>query len=152
MFLRLASDLKASAEPKVELVGEVLDIAGNEQDSGKDNDALDRIAPTLTVTIDEGSRPSTRDKVNLRITADENIGSPTVTFNEVISYGTKDEDTKVDPDGAKGTGAVKFVSSDEYTAVISAASAVDGLYTVRVTATDSTGGNLGATGDNDEQG
>ena len=82
VFLRLASDLKADADPKVELVGEVLDLAGNEQDTGN-VDALDRIAPTLTVTIDEGSRPVTKDKVNLRITSDETVGKPTVTYSKV---------------------------------------------------------------------
>ena len=144
VFLRLSSDLKANAEPKVQLVGEVLDLAGNEQDTGTISEAADRIAPTLEVTIDEGSRPVTKDKVNLTITSDENIGSPTVEFVQVFSY---DDKAKVTDDSDKGTGTVKFVSATEYTAVVSAGNAADGLYSVHVSATDAAGGNVGMTGD-----
>jgi len=143
VFLRLSADLSANAEPKVERVGDVLDLAGNEQDTGVDNDALDRIAPTLTVTIDEGSRPVTMDKVNLTIAADENIGTPKVEYVQVMSHDGK---AKATDDSARGTGAVKFVSSTEYSAVVSPGGVADGLYTVFVEATDASGGNLGVTG------
>ena len=145
VFLRLSSDLKASAEPKVELVGEVLDLAGNEQDTGVDNDALDRIAPTLTVTIDEGTRPVTMDKVNLTISSDENVGTPTVTFHNVMQKTVDDETTQTI--GAVNNGTVKFVSATEYTAVVSAGNTSDGLYSIYVKATDAAGGNIGMTGD-----
>lgn len=144
VFLRLGSDLKASAEPKVELVGEVLDLAGNEQDTGTIASASDRIAPTLTVTIDEGSRPSTMGKVNLTITSDENIGSPTVEYAQVISY---DGDAMVTDNSDEGMGTAKFVSATEYTAQVSAGGKTDGVYTIQVKATDASGGNVGITGD-----
>ena len=143
VFLRLAADLKANAEPKVQLVGEVLDLAGNEQDTGSDPDATDRIAPTLTVTIDEGNRPATMDKVNIRITSDENIGSPTVDFVQVFS---SDGKAKVTGDSEGSTGTVKFVSATEYTAVLASGNLNDGLYTVFVEATDTAGGNNGTAG------
>lgn len=145
VFLRLSADLDADAEPKVELTGEVLDLAGNEQDSGVDNDALDRIAPTLTVTIDEGSRPVTMDKVNLTITSDENIGTPKVTFRNVMQKTVDDKTTKTV--GASIPGTATFVSATEYTAVVSAGNSDDGLYTIHVEATDAAGGNMGMTGD-----
>ena len=63
--------MNPNARPKVELVGEVSDIAGNRLKSGKDSDADDRVAPTLAVTLMEGDRPVTKDKVNLTITSDE---------------------------------------------------------------------------------
>ncbi len=148
VFLRLSADLKANAEPKVELVGDVLDLAGNEQDTGTDNDALDRIAPTLTVTIDEGSRPATMDKVNLTIESNENIGSPTIEFVQVFSY---DGDAMVTDDSDKNMGTAKFVSATKYTAVVSAGSVADGLYTIHVKATDAAGGNIGMTGDMTEE-
>ena len=144
VFLRLGSDLKANAEPKVELVGDVLDLAGNEQDAGTITSASDRIAPTLTVTIDEGSRPSTMGKVNVTITSDENIGSPTVEYAQVMSY---DGDAMVTDNSEDGMGTVKFVSATEYTAVVSAGGKTDGLYTIHVKATDAAGGNVGMTGD-----
>ena len=143
VFLTLSSDLNASAEPKVQLVGEVLDLAGNEQDSGTDNDALDRIAPTLTVTIDEGARPATMDKVNITITSDENIGSPTVMAKQVFS---SDGKAMVNSDSDDITGTVKFVSATEYTAEVAAGNDDDGLYTIHVEATDAAGGNKGSTG------
>ena len=144
VFLHLSSDLNADAEPKVELVGEVLDLAGNEQDTGVDNDATDRIAPTLTVKISEGNRPVTKDKVNLIITSDEVIGSPTIEFVEVTSHSG---DAEVTPDSDRGMSTPKFVSSTEYTAVVSAGNYVDGLYTIHVKATDAAGGNIGMKGD-----
>ena len=145
VFLTLSADLKPNAEPKVQLVGTVSDLAGNEQDTGVDNAATDRIAPTLTVTIDEGSRPATQARVNLTITADENIGAPTITITEVSAV-----DDKVfidDNDVDNGNSTHKFVSSTEYTAVVNVGNTEDGLYTIHVEATDATGGNLGMAGD-----
>ena len=142
VFLRLSSDLDSDDTPKVELVGDVLDLAGNEQDEGVIAAASDRIAPALTVTIDEGTRPSTKDKVNLTITADENVGSPTVTIVEVNSY---DDKAKVRDGASEGSATVKFVSATKYTAEVSAGSDA-GLYTIHVKATDAAGGNVGMTG------
>ena len=135
-------ELDPTAKPKVELVGDVSDIAGNRQNAGKDNEAADRIAPTLAVAIMEGDRPVTKDKVNLTISSNENIGTPSVTFHLVKS---SDDDAMVD-DTARPASSVLFKSATEYTATIDPT--VDGLYTVHVTAQDSSGGNSGAKGDN----
>ena len=147
VFLTLASDLKPGATPKVELIGAVFDKANNELDSAKINNAVDRIAPTLTVTIDEGTRPVTRDKINLRITADETIGAPDVKVYHVISNGNQ---AMVVADDSPPTGQVTPVSRTEYTAVISDTNiSPDGLYSIVVTANDSAigGNNSGMAGD-----
>ena len=78
-------EMDPNAQPKVELVGEVSDVAGNRQNTGKDNEADDRVAPSLTVSIMEGDRPVTNDKVTLTITSNENVGSPSVTYYMVSS-------------------------------------------------------------------
>ena len=134
-------EMDPNAQPKVELVGEVSDLAGNRRSNGRDNAADDRTAPTLTVTVAEGERPVTRDTVNLTITSDENIFSPSVSFYRVMSsnsgqtLGTE-----------KRTALVVFKSANEYTATIDPSD--DGLYTVYVTTQDISGGNIGSKGDN----
>ena len=151
VFLTVASELKPNATPKVALSGDVLDVAQNEQDDGKDDDALDRIAPTIKVTIDEGKRPVTQDRVNLTIASDESVGTPTVTFYRVGSYEDYEKGTWVYPAPIPGT--EKFVTSTEFTAVLSASAANHGdgsLYTVHVEATDSSGGNKGFAGYNSD--
>ena len=134
-------EMDPNAQPKVELVGEVSDVAGNRLKSGRDSEADDRVAPTLTVAVTEGDRPVTKDKVNLTIMSNENIGTPAVTYHMVKS---SDGDATVDSQARRAP--VVFKSATEYTAVIDPAA--DGLYTVHVTAQDSSGGNMGAKGDN----
>lgn len=146
VFLRLRSDLAANATPEVELVGEVLDLAGNERDEGKDDATLDRIAPTLTVTTDQGERPVTNDTINLTITSDENIGAPSVTFRKVMSKTVDGKTTQALGRANEGYVVVKFVSATEYRATISSRGD-NGLYTVVVEATDAAGGNMGRAGD-----
>ena len=146
VFLRLRSDLAANATPAVELVGEVLDLAGNERDVGKDDAALDRIAPTLTVTTDQGDRPVTNDMINLTIASDENVGAPSVTFRKVMSKTVEGKATQTLGRANEGYVVVKFISATEYRATI-AAGGDKGLYTVVVKATDAAGGNVGRAGD-----
>ena len=62
-------EMEPDTRPRVEIVGEVSDLAGNRQSRGRDNEATDRIAPTLTVTVVEGDRSVTMDMVNLTITS-----------------------------------------------------------------------------------
>ena len=135
-------EMAPTAKPKVELTGDVSDVAGNRQNAGKVNEADDRVAPTLTVTLTEGDRPVTKDKVNLTITSNENIGSPSVSYHMVKS---SDDDAMVDAT-ARAASSVVFKSATEYTATISPSA--NGLYTVYVTALDSSGGNTGTKGDN----
>ena len=146
VFLRLRSDLAPNATPEVELVGEVLDLAGNERDAGKDDAALDRIAPTLTVTADQGDRPVTNDMINLTIISDENIGAPSVTFRKVMSKTVAGKTTQTLGRANEGYVVVKFISATEYRATI-AGGGDEGLYTVVVEATDAAGGNVGRAGD-----
>ena len=134
-------EMDPSARPKVELVGEVSDLAGNRKGTGKDNEADDRIAPTLTVLVAEGNRPLTRDMVNLTIVSNENVGTPSVTYYMVMSV---DGEQTLGPE--KRAASVVFKSAIEYTATIDPAE--DGLYTIYVTAQDSSGGNRGSKGDN----
>ena len=146
VFLRLRSDLEANATPEVDLVGEVLDLAGNEQGAGEAAKALDRIAPTLTVTAGEGDRPVTNDMINLTIASDENVGAPSVTFRKLMSKTVEGKTTQALGRANEGYVVVKFVSATEYRATI-ASGGDNGLYTVVVEATDSTGGNMGRAGD-----
>ncbi len=142
VFLTIPA-MDADDRPKVELVGEVEDVAGNPLSSGRVNKATDRIAPSLTVTIDEGDRPVTNDEINITITADENIGRPVVTACLVTYADVDDEDTQ---EASCDTYQPEFVSGDEYTAAIGPASL--GLYTVHVSAMDAAGGsNEGTKGD-----
>ena len=145
VFLTLPNDLKADAAPRVELVGEVADLGGNEQDSGRVEDALDRIAPTVVVTIDEGVRPATNNKVNLTISTDERVRTPKVTFHKVTSANVGGETAPTAT--ISGNGTVDYFSASQFAAEVNAANSGDGLYTIRVEATDIAGGNMGYAGD-----
>ena len=145
VFLTVSA-LNPNARPKVELVGEVSDTAGNKQNTGKLDDATDRVAPSLTVTLEDGVRPVAMDKVKLTITANEDVGTPSVTYYMVSSTtGEDDVTTQVVSDDERTASAVVFKSAREYEATLDAPE--DGLYTVYVTASDASGGNLGTSGD-----
>ncbi len=142
VFLTIPA-MDADDRPKVELVGEVEDVAGNSLSSGRVSKATDRIAPSLTVTIDEGDRPVTNDEINITITADEGIGRPVVTVCSVTYSDVDDEESQ---EVSCDTHQPEFVSSDEYTAAINPESL--GLHTVHVSAMDAAGGsNEGTKGD-----
>ena len=155
VFLTLSQDMTPNAQPKVEMVDKVSDIAGNQQSTlQRDAQANDRIAPTLTVTVEEGVRPVTNKSVTVRITSDENIGEPNVFYYAVDKTSPVDNpDTAADEStgdsvttiGPEQAASATFVSAKEHTATITPSS--DGLYTVYVTAVDSAGNNLGVTGD-----
>ena len=138
VFLTVAA-MDPDAQPKVELVGEVSDVAGNRKGTGSDSEADDRVAPSLTVSVMEGARAVTKDKVTLSITSDENIGAPAVTYYKVNSV---DDDQTL---GSEKRATPVFKSATEYEVTIDAAE--DGLYTVHVSAQDNAGGNLGSKGD-----
>ena len=156
VFLTLSQDMTPNAEPKVEMVERVSDRAGNDQTTEQDDpSATDRIAPKLTVSIDEGVRPVTKKSVTVRISSDENIDTPEVTFRRVLrSAPVDDPETSVNE--ARGYLAYTTlfsaqnadeteVSPREYTSTITPS--IEGLYSVYVTATDSTGGrNKGSSG------
>ena len=138
VFLTVSA-MDPDSQPKVELVGEITDVAGNKKGTGKDNEADDRVAPSLTVSVMEGDRAVTKDKVTLSITSDENISAPSVTYFMVNS---SDDEQML---GTEKRATPVFKSATEYEVTIDAAE--DGLYTVRVTAHDNSGGNMGSKGD-----
>ena len=70
VFLEVSA-LAADARPKIEVVGEILDEAGNKLTSDSLDPSSDGIAPTLTLSITEGTRPVTKDKVQVVLSADE---------------------------------------------------------------------------------
>ena len=146
VFLTLNSDLDPDATPKVELVGEIMDLAGNDRDDDEIDLAKDGIAPTLTVEIDEGARAVTKDSVNLTITADEDIKSTSIEYALVLSSGLGDDKAKM-VGQAFPVGSTS-VTDSKRTATISPSGVDDGLYSIMVTAADSAG-NVGEKGDVD---
>ena len=145
-FLRLSYELDADATPEVKLVGGVLDLAGNEGNAGEGAVAIDRIAPTLRVTADEGDRPVANDRISLTIAADENIAAPNVIFRKIMSRTIEGETTQTLGAVNEGSASVKFVSAAEYRASI-AVGANEGLFNVVVEAADAGGANMGRAGD-----
>ena len=137
--------LVPNARPKVELVDNVEDIAGNRRNSGTITSATDRIAPSLTVAVREGDRPVTNKDVTLTVTSNEDVGTPTVRYRLVDSTSPEDGDSVQTVAAARTDAVVTFKSAKEYEVKITPTS--DGLYTVFVTANDSSGGNAGTKGD-----
>jgi hypothetical protein len=77
IYLTLANNLAADAEPVVTLAGTVSDLAGNSKTGGLAT-AKDEIAPTFTVTIDK-TLIKAAEKAIISISADETIaGVPSV--------------------------------------------------------------------------
>ena len=144
VFLTLSGDLTPNAQPKVEMVDKVSDLAGNQQSTQqRDAQANDRIGPTLTVSIVEGDRPVTKKDVTITITSDENIGTPQVSFYLIRSYSPTDGDSVQTRDTEQKASA-RFVSAREYSAKLTPSA--DGLYSIYVEATDSAGSNKGEIG------
>ena len=139
------SEMTSNAKPKVELVNNVEDIAGNSKSSDAITEATDRIGPDLTVTFSGGDRPVTNGKVEFTVTSDEDIGSPTIRYARVRSTKVQDGDSVQLLDTARTDAVVNFRSAKEYGVEITPPS--DGLYTVFVEADDSAGGNPGTKGD-----
>ena len=138
--------------PKIELVGQVSDLAGNTANSGttgdEDDDATgdsdDGIAPTLMVTltgVTSGDRPVTDGKITITVTTDENTANPMVTITRV---GATNAAGKGLLRGAAESRTPKVKSTSTYETTWS--TSADGLYNVYVTAVDTTNGNMGTKG------
>ena len=140
-------EMTTNARPKVELVDNVEDKAGNRRNSGTIQEATDRIGPTLAASFSSGDRPVTRGDVVITVTSDEDIGEPTVTYYRVKSTTekTRGKDSVQLLDTERTDAVVEFQSAREYEVTITAPT--DGLYTVFVEADDSAGGNPGSIGD-----
>jgi hypothetical protein len=136
--------MTADERPKVELVGNVSDVAGNAQTAGKVDNAADGIAPSLTVTLTgtgTGSlRPVTADKITINIISDEDVGQPVVTLRKLVNE-TLTGDSQL---GATTTPTAVLTAARTYKA--EATITTPGLYSVYVTAADATAQNKGTKG------
>ena len=97
VYLTLATALATSETPKVKLVGNVTDLAGNSNKSGNVANAIDKLKPALTLALSGGSGTGsspddsvglTKASMTMTITTSEVLsGVPTVSiFSE--DYGT----------------------------------------------------------------
>ena len=132
IFLTLDDDLNPDEKPNVDMDDNaVTDQAGNKLDE-VDADALDRIAPTLTVAGIDPALAVADDDVEFTITSNEDLDAkPTVT---VINFETGDA-ADVDVDGSDDDFDVTVEDVDDA-----------GLYYVYVTGEDENG-NAGTAGD-----
>ena len=97
----------------------------------------------LSVSIAEGERPVTPKDVTVTVAADENIGTPKISFYKIESY-SLEKGGGVQTRGAERKASAQFVTAREYSAKL--APAEDGLYAIYVEAADSVGNNKGAAG------
>ena len=117
VYLTLSSALATSDTPKVKLVGNVTDLAGNSNKSGNVANAIDKIKPTLTLSLSGGSGTGaspddsvglTKKSMTMTITTSEVLsGVPTVSiFSEDYGTGATFEKFGSDSDcGAVSAGA-----------------------------------------------
>ena len=85
VYLTLPSDLASSETPKVELVGNVADLAGNTNKSGSVANAADKIKPSLTLSIAGGSGTGAAGTSNDSDSLTKSAMTITVTTSEVLS-------------------------------------------------------------------
>jgi hypothetical protein len=83
VYLTLGSALATSETPKVKLVGNVTDLAGNSNKSGNVANALDKIKPTLTLALAGGSGTGTGSDDSIGLT--KKSMTFTITTSEVLS-------------------------------------------------------------------
>ena len=128
VFLEVSA-LAADARPKIEVVGEILDEAGNKLTSDSLDQSSDGIAPTLTLSITEGTRPVTKDKVQVVLSADEKASTANTNIIIVPVKGFTHASAPGDQSALTLTGG-----PTAWTA--SAEPSGDGLYNVDADATD----------------
>jgi len=140
VYLTVAT-LASNARPKVELVSEVKDTAGNPKTTGTISLANDRIAPALTLTItgSTSSRPLAHKgkKLTIDVVADEDIGTPIVT---VFRVGGAAADSSGDTIGGGGLASstvvtMVLIATRNYQGTFDPAD-VEGLYNVHVSGKD----------------
>ena len=145
--------LDPDAQPIVEVVDEIMDIAGNSLESADEN-AIDGIAPSIEVTVagtgSEGGRPVTDEEIVISISVNEAIAPPMVTIYDVDQTGVKTDDDSDSDEGlaVNSRGAAKSATlKSEGHYEFKFKSSRDGLFSVYVTAKDATEQNEGAKGD-----
>ena len=99
VYLTLPTALSANDTPKVKLVGEVADLAGNTTKSGNVANAIDKIKPSLTLALSGGSGTGaagtandsdslTKSAMTMTITTDEVLASPPTVYVYDETYGS----------------------------------------------------------------
>ena len=83
VYLTLGSALATSDTPKVKLVGNVADLAGNTNKAGNVPNAIDKIKPTLTLALSGGSGTGTSPDDTIGLT--KKSMTFTITTSEVLS-------------------------------------------------------------------
>ena len=145
--------LDPDAQPIVEVVDEINDIAGNSLESD-DADAVDGIAPTVEVSIagaeTEGGRAVTDEEIVISISVNEAVATPKVTIYDVDQTGLRTDDDNADDEGlaVNSRGSEKSATlKSEGNYEFKFKSSRDGLFSVYVTAGDATENNQGKAGD-----
>ena len=78
VYLTLSDDLGSNDEPKVEIIGSVSDLAGNEQGKGIITRLTDRIGPGVTVDSFSGQLLAEKGEATVSFGADENMSQGSV--------------------------------------------------------------------------
>ena len=159
VFLTLETALEPDAKPKVSLVGEVKDSAGNSASADSITAATDSVAPALslnvstTATPDSTStggvvRPVTNDKATVALTSNEKGTNITIS---VVRFGTSDGATLTRPTiyhaNNLSTETVLTQTGGPTVWAATADMTGDGLYNVRAAARDlNSTSNYGAAG------
>ncbi len=85
VYLTLPSALATNETPKVKLVGDVADLAGNSTKSGNVANAIDKMKPTLTLALSGGSGTGAAGSANDSDSLTKSAMTITVTTSEVLS-------------------------------------------------------------------
>ena len=138
VYLTLDADLGSDDEPKVEIIGSVSDVAGNEQGRGTIGRLTDRIGPAVTVDTFSGQLLAAKGEATVSFSADENMSQGSVESPDTctclsISGGGA---TKADPDSDVRAVTQPTPKTATYTFKQSVFKAT-GIYGVLVQATDS---------------
>ena len=159
VFLTLETALEPDAKPKVSLVGEVKDSAGNSASADSITAATDSVAPALTLSVSTtatpdststggATRPVTNDKATVALSSNEKGTDITIS---VVRFGSWDGTTATKPT-IYSANNVSTETSVAYTGGPTVWSATadmtgDGLYNVRAAARDlNSTSNYGAAG------
>jgi hypothetical protein len=117
--------LEPNARPKIEVVGELKDKAGNKLAADSIANATDGIAPTLTLTPTD--RPVTKGAQSITITSNENASTATIVLE--VTQITNTTTAQGTPTSVPVTGG-----PSSWTGTITPSA--NGLYNVRAEATD----------------
>jgi hypothetical protein len=151
VYLTLSSALATSDTPKVKLVGDVTDLAGNSNKSGNVANALDKIKPTLTLALSGGSGTGsspddtiglTKKSMTMTITTSEVLsGVPSISifaedYGKGSSYATIGDGNgvaTVNLSGSVNNGAAFVVASGAEVLNVDAALSASGTSTIEIT-------------------